>query len=50
MSLQHGSDGHESLQTLADIEGQGNLGRCSPLGLQRVRHNLTSEKQKVLEM
>ena len=39
----HRVNGHESEQTLGDSEGQGSLACYSPLGLQRVGHNLATE-------
>jgi len=40
----HQLNGHESEQTLGYIEGQGSLACCPPMGLQRVRHDLVTEK------
>ena len=33
-------------QTPGDSEGQGSLACCSPMGLQRVGHNLVTEQQQ----
>ena len=41
-----GFNGHELEQTLGDSEGQGSLACYSPMGLQRVRRNLTTEQQQ----
>ena len=42
----HQFNGHESEQTLGDSEGQGSLTWCKSMGLQRVRHNLVTEKRQ----
>ena len=42
----HRLNGHEFEQTPGDGEGQGSLACYSPMGLQRVRHNLTTEQQQ----
>ena len=44
----HQLNRHEFQQALGDGEGQGSLARCSP-GLQRVRHDLVTEKQQQKE-
>ena len=44
----HRLNGHEFEQAPGDSEGQGSLMCCSPLGLQRVRHNLATEQQSFL--
>ena len=44
----HWLNGHEFEQAQGDSEGQGSLMCCSPLGLQRVRHNLAAEQQSFL--
>ena len=44
----HRLNGHEFEQTLGDSGGQGSLKCCSPWGLQRVRHNLATEQQKLV--
>ena len=41
----HWLSGHEFEQAQGDSEGQGSLMCCSPLGLQRVRHNLAAEQE-----
>ena len=41
-------NGHEFEQAQGDSEGQGSLMCCSPLGLQRVRHNLSTEQLSFL--
>ena len=41
----HWLNGHEFVQTWGDSEGQKSLVCCSPLGLQRVRHDLVTEEQ-----
>ena len=41
----HQLNEHEFEQTPCDSEGQGGLVCCSPWGLQRIRHNVASEKQ-----
>ena len=50
----HQLNGHEFEQTLGDSERQGSLLCCSPLGLQRVRHDWATElnwtdEKKMLE-
>ena len=42
----HRFNGHEFEQNPGDREGQGSLACCSPLGLQRVKHNLVTEQQR----
>ena len=46
----HRLNGHEFEQALGDSEGQGSLMCCSPLGLQRVRHNLATENKNRREV
>ena len=41
----HRLNGHEIEQTLVDSEGQGSLTCCSPMGSQRIGHDLTIEQQ-----
>ena len=40
----HRFNGHESEQTPGDTEGEGSLACCSPWGLQRVGHDLATER------
>ena len=40
----HRLNGHEFEQTPGDNEGQGSLVCCSPVGSQRVVHNLATEQ------
>ena len=42
----HRLNGHEFEQTPGDSEGQRSLACCSPLGLQRIGHNLLTEQQQ----
>ena len=43
----HGFNEHEFEQTLGDSERQGSLACCSPLGSQRVGHDLATEQQLI---
>ena len=45
----HRLNGHEIEQTLVDSEGQGSLTCCSPMGSQRIGHDLTIEQQWFVE-
>ena len=45
----HQLSGHEFEQTPGDSEGQGSLACRSPLGSQRVRHDLSTEQQTTTE-
>ena len=45
----HWHNGHEFEQTPGDSGGQRSLARCSPLGLQRVGHNLATEQQWIIK-
>ena len=42
----HRFNGHEFEQVQGVGGGQGSLACCSPLGLQRVKHNLVTEQQR----
>ena len=44
----HWFNGHEIEQALGDGEGQGSLACCSPLGLQKVRHDWANKQQQLL--
>ena len=44
--LHHWQNGHEFEQTLGDKEGIGKPGVLQSIGSQRIRQNLTAEKQQ----
>ena len=43
----HWLNGHESVQTPGDGEGQGSLEGCSPQGRKKVGHDLVTEQQQL---